>query len=292
MALRSSGLSTESCTKGPQSRGYISSMLRYYSAHAEELGIKLSSSLRRVLRGAAKAALYPVAKLTDHRYLAADVPSPKLTNHLSMRADVLAAGNKPGLRVLEIGSRDVTNAHRFGSEFDKGDYVGFDYYAGSNVDVVGDAHKLSSYFREPFDVVYSTAVFEHLAMPWIAAEEISKVLKVGGLLYLETHFSTSVHERPWHFFQFSDMALRALFSPALGFECLDASMTNPIVGRYSVLADPYLRLRPVRGLYCHSEYVGRKVREVTAFDWRDVDLGTITGESHYPTDSGYAVAKT
>jgi hypothetical protein len=34
---------------------------------------------------------------------------------------------------------------------------------------------------------------------------------VGGVLFVETHFSFSSHERPWHFFQFSDMALRVLF---------------------------------------------------------------------------------
>ena len=54
-------------------------------------------------------------------------------------------------------------------------------------------------------------------MPWIVAAEIAKVTKVGGIVFVETHFSFSSHDRPWHFFQFSDMALRVLFSSALGF---------------------------------------------------------------------------
>ena len=55
-------------------------------------------------------------------------------------------------------------------------YVGFDFYPGENVDVVGDAHKLSSYFGhdEKFDLIFSSAVFEHLHMPWIVAQEIQK----------------------------------------------------------------------------------------------------------------------
>ena len=73
--------------------------------------------------------------------------------------------------------------------------------AGPNVDIVGDAHRLSSYFdeAEPFDLIYSSAVFEHLAMPWVVAGEIAKLLKVGGCVFVETHFSFTSHERSWHF---------------------------------------------------------------------------------------------
>lgn len=244
------------------------------------------SVVRSVAKAGVKALLYPGARIMDRRYLAADIPAPSSrTSHSGMRDHVVELGNKPGMRVLEIGSRDVTGSHGFRQRFDKGEYVGFDYYAGPNVDVVGDVHKLSSFFDQPFDLIYCTAVLEHLAMPWLAAEEIAKLLKVGGFALIETHFSTSVHERPWHFFQFSDMALRALFSPALGFELVEASMSNPIVGRYSILADPYLRLRPAKGLYCHSAIMIRKVRDVNDFDWRSVDLDVVTGSTHYPSAS-------
>lgn len=70
-----------------------------------------------------------------------------------------------GKDVLEVGSRVVTGTN-FRSLFEKADYIGFDYYAGDNVDVVGDAHRLSHYFDKKFDLIFSSAVFEHLAMPW------------------------------------------------------------------------------------------------------------------------------
>ncbi len=75
-------------------------------------------------------------------------------------------------------------------------------------------------------------------MPWLVATEIAKLLNVGGHVFVETHFSYSSHERPWHFFQFTDMALKLLFNEALGFECIEAGVSNPIVGRFSTLADP------------------------------------------------------
>jgi SAM-dependent methyltransferase len=188
------------------------------------------------------------------------------------------------MRVLEIGSREVTGPSDARKQLAQAEYVGFDYYPGPNVDIVGDAHRLSSYFSpgEQFDLIYSSACFEHFAMPWVVAEEIAKLLKVGGLLFVETHFSYSVHERPWNFFQFSDMGLRVLFSKALGFECIDAVMSNPIVGRFSALADSDLKYLPVRGLYCHSEYFGRKVREVSSFEWKNLDLAEVVDGTTYP----------
>jgi hypothetical protein len=73
-----------------------------------------------------------------------------------------------------------------------------------------------------------------------------------------------------------------LFSKALGFECIEAGMSNPIVGRYSVFADEYLRNRSVTGLYCHSEYLGRKIKDIENFDWNNVDLNDVVGDTQYP----------
>jgi SAM-dependent methyltransferase len=162
--------------------------------------------------------------------------------------------------------------------------VGFDFYHGKNVDIVGDVHKLSSYFKpeEKFDIIYSSAVFEHLAMPWIVVKEIAKLLKVGGIVFVETHFSFPSHERPWHFFHFSDIGLKTLFSPALGFECIEAGMSNPIAGRFLSMADKHLRNRPIGGLYCHVSYLGRKIKDVDNFEWGKTDLADIVGETKYP----------
>jgi hypothetical protein len=76
--------------------------------------------------------------------------------------------------------------------------------------------------------------------------------------------------------------LRVLFSSALGFECIEAGMSNPIVGRFSAFADEYLRYKPIRGLYCHSEYLGRKVRDVPSFNWNQVDLSEVVSGTTYP----------
>lgn len=203
--------------------------------------------------------------------------------------------NDPSVRVLEIGSREVSSASLWKTYFPRADYTGFDVMEGANVDVVGDAHSLSDHF-EPgsFDWVISTAVFEHLAMPWIAAEEIAKVLKVGGQVLVETHFCFSEHELPWHFFHYHFEGLKVLFCEPLGFEVLDSGFTNPIVGRFSDDAAPYLRGANVGDLYCHVDVLAQKTRDVLEpgappFDWRAA-LPAVTANTSYPSGTGLSAA--
>jgi hypothetical protein len=215
------------------------------------------------------------------------VEPPTLVGHSQWQGYLLQTFNKPGTRILEVGSREVTGESRMRAGFSDAEYIGFDFHPGKNVDVVGDAHRLSSYFsgEDQFDLIFTSACFEHFAMPWVVAIEISKMLKTGGTVFVETHFSFSSHERPWNFFQFSDNALKVLFGPATGFECLDSGMSNPIAGRFSSRADKKLRMQKVHGLYCHSEYLGRKVRDVGNLDWSTQDLEILTERTTYPEPS-------
>ena len=242
-------------------------------------------SIKEQLKKAARRAFLALAGVEsrfDDAFLVKDVPPSRVHEEWERFLD--DAAQKDGLRVLEIGSREVTGPSTARQRFARAEYVGFDYYPGRNVDVVGDVHRLSSYFPEgeQFDVIYSSACFEHFAMPWLVALEITRMLKTGGVLFVATHFSYGSHERPWNFFQFSDMGLRVLFSGALGFECIDAGMSNPIVGRFSAFADPAVRLQPIKGLFCGSEFFGRKVRDVTDFDWQRVAVNDVVSGTKYP----------
>ena len=178
---------------------------------------KLSKKIMR----SAFMALARFESRFDSSFLLQDVPMTPPIPLPSLPSYVTA---EPGrkLRILEIGSREVTGESKAREQFASYDYVGFDYYPGRNVDVVGDVHRLSSYFPEgeQFDIIYSVACFEHFAMPWLVATEIARMLKLNGVLFVATHFSYAAHERPWNFFQFSDLGRRFLFSDALGFECI------------------------------------------------------------------------
>ncbi|MCO4782439.1 MAG: methyltransferase domain-containing protein [Candidatus Cloacimonetes bacterium] len=212
-----------------------------------------------------------IESIFDQDYLCHDVQPPKYVAHQDWEKYLLTLSNKEGFRVLEIGSRAVTGCSLAKQSFTRAEYIGFDCIEGKNVDIVGDAHRLSQYFSEDekFDLIYSSASFEHFSMPWLVASEMVKLLKVGGFVFVETHFSHSSHERPSNYFQFSDLGLKVLFSQELGIECIDSGMSNSIIGRFSTFADEYLRYESVPGLYCHSEFLGRKTHDVEGFSWNN-----------------------
>ena len=55
--------------------------------------------------------------------------------------------NRPGSRVLEIGSRAVCSDSLWTQHFPYCDYVGFDILPGKNVDIIGDAHFCPTFSR-------------------------------------------------------------------------------------------------------------------------------------------------
>jgi SAM-dependent methyltransferase len=221
-------------------------------------------------------------RLNDDYFLLDDVNEPKYVKHTKWFDFLVDKFNHEGMHILEIGSREVTSNSTARKSFDKANYTGFDYHSGENVDVVGDVHKISEYFDTKFDLIYSASCFEHFAMPWQAAIEINKILKIGGHIFIETHFSYRSHERPWNFFQYSDLGLQILFSKSMGYECLDKGMSNPIVGRFSIYSDEYLRYIPIKGLYCHSEFLAVKTQEIENFKWEHVKTSDLVENTEYP----------
>ena len=221
-------------------------------------------------------------------YDSIDVPNDKDICHDNWKVYLEENFNKEGVEILEIGARNVTG-EPLRNLFFKANYTGFDYYPGENVDVVGDAHELSKYFDRKFDLIFCSAVFEHLAMPWRVSIEIIKLLKLKGYVFIETHYSHSSHERPWHFFQFSENALDALFPEKFGMSCVKKGCSNLIEGRFSEYASEYLTDLRVAGLYCHSEYLGQKVKDIQEFAWEKLELADVAKSTEYPKSTKFSL---
>ena len=62
-----------------------------------------------------------------------------------------------------------------------------------------------------FDLVLSQAVVEHVTEPHTYASEIVRVLRPGGLAYVEGAFMQPVHQAPFHFFNVTSFGLAHLF---------------------------------------------------------------------------------
>lgn len=194
--------------------------------------------------------------------------------------------NEKNLKVLEIGSRIVSPGSVSKRPLFPGasSFVGFDYYPDDNTDIAGDAHRLSEYVKEgEFDAVFSIAVFEHLAMPWIVAREINKVLKVGGITYHGTVFSWPTHERPWDFWRLSDEGLKVLFSPVLGYEVIGAGMFDRVSMHFRELRAGHEGF-PHADAYASSSILARKTGSFDddKFQWPSDITSFVGTDSHYP----------
>ena len=71
---------------------------------------------------------------------------------------------------------------------------------------------------ESFDIVMSSDVFEHIDRPWLAAAEIGRILKPGGLAITHTLFAWRNHPCPIDYWRYSPECLEFLFADL---ECLE-----------------------------------------------------------------------
>ena len=188
--------------------------------------------------------------------------------------------------VIELGARVVGSMPQdWRSRYEpECRYLGNDIHPGPGIDVVGDVHSLTASV-EPgsLDGVFSVAVLEHLAAPWLAAAEINRALKMGGETVHVTHQSWPVHETPNDFFRMSDQALRSLFGSATGFEVVECGMAYPvaIVPPAQLRHADWLNVPFGRG-FGQSYIRARKVAELgpVASLWGAQDLVGIS--QHYP----------
>lgn len=194
----------------------------HFVAHFREGFTEMARTpkLRVILAGGRVSILEDLAARAT-----ADDPYHRLHRHFftSLREQAREKGG----RCLEIGSRNRSGEIRRDWVAPM-DYVGVDITDGENVDVVADAHSLSTHFpAESFDAAFTISTFEHLAMPWKVALELNKVLRVGARALIASHQTYPLHEEPWDFWRFSASAWRTLFNEATGFRVIDVAYGEP-----------------------------------------------------------------
>ena len=139
----------------------------------------------------------------------------------------------PCPRILELGTlqavpgRSTRKQHLFPNACE---YVGSDIEPGTDVDLVADVHRLTQYAGESaFDIIFTEAGFEHFKYPHLAAHEIMKCLRLGGLVFVQTHQTFPIHAVPHDYFRFSRDALQSLFSRSMGMRVHASGYGSPAV---------------------------------------------------------------
>lgn len=178
-------------------------------------------------------------------------------------------GKTSGQKVLSFGSGD--GGDRAWLEHAGYELVCFDIYPGPYTDVVCDGHELP-FADAQFDIVVSTAVFEHLYNPFQAAREIHRVLKPGGTLVGSAAFLEAYHANSY--FHMSHLGLTEVFRRA-GFGEIELhpgwSYVESLNGRFWVwnnvklinkITHPWRRFRYLVGMALWKMAYGMKGRPI------------------------------
>jgi SAM-dependent methyltransferase len=112
-------------------------------------------------------------------------------------------------KVVDLGAQDVNGSLK---EFCPPQlaYTGVDYVAGKGVEVVlEDPYKLP-FADGSIDIVVTSSVFEHAELFWLTFLEVLRILKPGGLCYINVPSNGGFHRYPvdcWRFYPDSGNAL-------------------------------------------------------------------------------------
>jgi SAM-dependent methyltransferase len=112
-------------------------------------------------------------------------------------------------KIVEIGSQDVNGSLREVAPSGV-EYIGLDFVNGRGVDVVIDDPYQLPLAEATADIVVTSSCFEHSEFFWLVYLEAIRILKPGGLLYLNVPSNGFFHRWPvdcWRFYPDSGVAL-------------------------------------------------------------------------------------
>lgn len=128
----------------------------------------------------------------------------------------------PGTHVLDVGAGLRVDASRGNFEdptrawikplLAHTQYVVMDPVDTYHPDIVGDVMAMPM-ADASYDAVLCLAVLEHVPRPWDAMQEMTRVLRPGGTLFLYVPFLSPYHAMPGYygdFFRFTEDGLRSL----------------------------------------------------------------------------------
>ncbi len=86
---------------------------------------------------------------------------------------------------------------------------------GPQVTLIGDIQGCPQIADASYDVIVCTQVLEHVPNPFLAAEELCRILKPGGVLLLTAPAAFPYHRDPLDYWRFSVDSLALLFGDRL-----------------------------------------------------------------------------
>ena len=97
------------------------------------------------------------------------------------------------LKVVDFGSYDVNGCLK--PIFKDHNYIGIDMAEGPNVDIVC-TNDTTPFEDQSIDIILSSSSFEHDDFFWMTFLEMCRILKPGGLIYINAPSTGPYHAHP------------------------------------------------------------------------------------------------
>jgi SAM-dependent methyltransferase len=185
----------------------------------------------------ARRRLYP--SLTDPSYLVLRARRLLLSNWISQI---------PGenLRVLDVGGRYQPYRPLLGAKV--GRYVAIDLIQTGLVSVVASGEALP-FAAETFDLAIATQVMEYLPEPSLAARQIHRVLKPGGIFLASVPACAPTFGDEQHW-RFTRAGLRSVLSPFADVQiAAEVSSIGGVARTVNLAMDTFVRYKLARSIY-------------------------------------------
>ncbi len=145
--------------------------------------------------------------------------------------------------ILEVGSKDYAAIDHgatmpFRKVFPHNEYIGVDLEAGNGVDRTIDlVAGIGDLAENHFALVICCSVMEHVPRPWKMADNITRLVRPGGKLYISVPWVWRYHQYPDDYYRFSFRGIMELY-PEFDWSCIHYSTTVP--GEFFVVKESCL----------------------------------------------------
>lgn len=118
--------------------------------------------------------------------------------------------NVPVLDILDVGSYDLNGCYKPLFNRLGWNYIGLDVAVGPNVDVILEDPYKFPFQKNTFDLVVSGSTFEHTEFFWLTFQEMTRVLRPKGYIFLHAPSRGPEHKHPVDCWRFYPDGFRAL----------------------------------------------------------------------------------
>jgi SAM-dependent methyltransferase len=152
------------------------------------------------------------------------LPAPPSTNYLYRKFDIDPYVLLPANPVIfDIGSKDAKAEYAWGAPPPGARVICVDIEPRPGVSLVADAHDLGAVRDATADCVVTVSTLEHVRHPDQVIREIGRILKPGGIVYVNVPFVFPYHSDPDDYYRYSYRGVEIL---CRDFERLDSGFNR------------------------------------------------------------------